>query len=61
MAQSRAKKRFIISAFLGLVAGLVCVWLASTGSNPNIWGLKSWVMWAIITNRLLLGVVIGFA
>ena len=55
---SLGKKRFLIAGILGIVAGLVCTWLASS-SLPSIWGTA--MMRTIITNRFLIGLVIALA
>ncbi|EKE27641.1 MAG: hypothetical protein ACD_3C00182G0002 [uncultured bacterium (gcode 4)] len=48
--------RFIISIFLGIIFGLVCVILASSW-NPWIWWTPQ--MWSILYNRFLIWVVIA--
>lgn len=58
MALIPRQKRFLIALPLGIVAGLICTYLAS-GSTPGIWGTA--FMWTIITNRMLIGLVVGFA
>jgi len=50
------KTRFLIALPLGIVAGVVCTWFASS-QDPQIWGTP--LMWNIITSRLVLGLVIG--
>ncbi len=52
------QKRFLIALPLGIVAGLVCTFLASS-STPDIWGTA--LMWTIIANRFVIGLVVGFA
>jgi len=52
------RKRFLIALPLGLVAGLICTALASS-TNPGIWGTA--LMWTIITDRILIGMVVGLA
>lgn len=58
MALTACKKRFLIALPLGIVAGLVCTFLASS-STPAIWGTA--LMWTIIANRFVIGLVVGFA
>ncbi|EKE27691.1 MAG: hypothetical protein ACD_3C00169G0001 [uncultured bacterium (gcode 4)] len=48
--------RFVISIFLGIIFGLVCVTLAS-GTNPDIWWTP--LMWSILYNRFLLWIVVA--
>ncbi|MEI6711587.1 MAG: hypothetical protein WCK88_05365 [bacterium] len=48
VALSPGKKRFLIALPLGILAGIVCTWLASS-SNSDIWGTA--LMWTIIANR----------
>lgn len=55
---SPRKKRFLIALPLGVVAGLICTWLASS-SAPDIWGTA--LMWTIILNRWTIGLVVAFA
>lgn len=55
---SSRKKRFLIALPLGVLAGLICTWLASS-STPDIWGTA--LMWTIIANRWTIGLVIGLA
>ncbi len=52
------QKRFLIALPLGIVAGLICTTLASS-SNPDIWGTA--LMWTILTDRILIGMVVGLA
>lgn len=52
------QKRFLIALPLGIVAGIVCTYLAS-GSTPGIWWTA--LMWTIITNRFVIGLVVGLA
>jgi hypothetical protein len=52
------KKRFLIALPLGIVAGVICTALAAS-STPGIWWTA--LMWTIITNRVLIGLVVGFA
>ena len=52
------RKRFLIAMPLALVAGLICTALASS-TNPDIWGTA--LMWTIITDRILIGMVVGLA
>lgn len=58
MALTARKKRFVIAMPLGIFAGLLCTWVSS-GSVPGIWG--SALMWALITDRMLIGLVVGLA
>lgn len=51
-------KRKTISVFLGLVFGLLCVFLASMGQE-SIWG--SILMWMIIVNRVIIGAMVFLA
>ncbi len=55
---SPRKKRFLIALPLGVLAGIVCTWLASS-STPDIWGTA--LMWTIIANRWTIGLVVGLA
>lgn len=55
---SAAQKRFAIAMPLAVVFGLLCVFLASP-SNPGIWGTA--LMWTILTDRILIGMVVGLA
>ena len=57
-ALSPRKKRFLIALPLGIVAGVICTWLASS-STPDIWGTA--LMWTIIANRWTIGLIVGFA
>lgn len=57
-------KRIFASILLWVTFGLLCAFLASKwdpniASNPNYWG--SALMWNIIWNRLMIGVMIAFA
>lgn len=55
-----ARKRFSISLILGLVFGLLCITFAST-KRPGMWDLGNPGFWLILTDRLLIGYMIGFA
>jgi hypothetical protein len=52
------KKRFLIAMPLGLLAGLICTWFAGK-EIPDIWW--SMLMWAIITNRMVIGLLVALA
>jgi hypothetical protein len=52
------KKRFLIAVPLGIVAGLICVWLSSK-TLPDIWWTA--MMWTILSNRILIGIVVWLA
>ena len=52
------QKRFVIAMPLAILAGLLCVCLAS-GSAPDIWGTA--LMWTILTNRIIIGMIVGLA
>lgn len=43
---------------LGIVAGFLCAFLAS-GSNPGIWWTP--LMWALVTDRMLIGLTVCLA
>ncbi len=51
-------KRKMVCIVLGIIFGFLCVWLASKES-PDIWG--SPLMWSILFNRFLIGVVVFLA
>ncbi|MDQ1343808.1 MAG: hypothetical protein QG650_528 [Patescibacteria group bacterium] len=53
-----AQKRFMIAMPLGIAAGFLCAFLASS-SAPGIWWTP--LMWALVTDRLLIGLVVGLA
>lgn len=53
-----AQKRFAIAMPLAVAFGLLCVFLASS-SSPGIWGTA--LMWTILTDRILIGMVVGLA
>ena len=55
---SAAQKRFAIAMPLAVAFGLLCVYLASN-SNPGIWGTP--LMWTIISDRVLIGMIVGLA
>lgn len=56
--QNKMVRRKLISISLALLAGLLCVYLADKNSAEKIWGTM--VMWAILYNRLLIGLFITF-
>jgi hypothetical protein len=58
MTHFHPQKRFLIALPLGIVAGIVCVWLASS-TNPDIWWTP--LMWAIIANRMVIGLTVALA
>lgn len=49
-------KRKIVCILLGIVSGVVCCALAASGSDTKVWGTP--LMWAILWNRLLLGLFV---
>lgn len=53
-----SKKRFLIALPLGLMAGILLTWLTGV-STPDIWGTA--LMWTLITNCYILGLVIALA
>lgn len=55
-----ARRRFAIAGPLGLLAGLVCVTFASQ-TNPDVLSLTSPLFWTMISDRVLLGLVVGMA
>lgn len=55
---SAAQKRFAIAMPLGIAAGFLCAFLASS-SVPDIWWTP--LMWTIVTDRILIGLVVGLA
>lgn len=50
-------KRFYLACLLGILAGVVCVWLASSGGDT----LTKKEMLSIFTGRVLIGFVIGIS
>jgi hypothetical protein len=53
-------KRFLIAGILGIAFGLLCSYLANSNApDPNFWG--SALMYQIVFNRLLIGLVIAMA
>ncbi|MBF0340029.1 MAG: hypothetical protein HQL95_03595 [Magnetococcales bacterium] len=54
------KTRFHISMGLGLAFGLLCAWLAGQ-EQPGLFSIKNPIFWSIVTDRLLIGMMIGFA
>jgi hypothetical protein len=54
--QKKFLKRFLISIVLWILFWFVCTWLASS-SNPGIWW--SALMWNLLFNRFLIGLVIA--
>jgi len=50
----------LICKILGLIFGLICVALAAQ-DDPNIWCWKNPLMWNILINRTLIGVLVGCA
>ena len=55
-----ARTRFLVAVPLGIVAGLICVALAGQ-SSPEIWNVKNPLLWTLLTDRFLIGLVIGLA
>jgi hypothetical protein len=41
---------------LGIVCGLICCALAASGGTVTVWGTT--LMWALLWNRLLIGIVV---
>lgn len=56
---SNLQKRFFIAVPLGVVFGFVCAWLASSGAPGAFWWTA--LMWTIVLDRFLMGIVIGLA
>ena len=57
-------KRFFLAGILGIAFGFLCSYFVSQGTgnvsaDPNFWG--SPLMYSIIFNRFLIGIVIGIA
>lgn len=55
---SNLQKRFFIAVPLGIVFGFLCAWFASS-SNPGLWWTP--LMWTLVTDRFLIGLVVGLA
>ncbi|MEO5330582.1 MAG: hypothetical protein H7839_01055 [Magnetococcus sp. YQC-5] len=60
MNKHPAKKRFIISMGLGSAFGLLCVHLAAH-HQPELASPTHPIFWAILTDRLLIGMTVAFA
>lgn len=56
---SVAQKRFLIAMPLGIAFGFLCAYLASGSAVGPFWWTP--MMWTIVTNRLLIGLVVGLA
>lgn len=54
-----AQKRFLIAMPLGIAFGFLCSYVASRGMAMAFWWTP--LMWSIVTDRMLIGLVIGFA
>ncbi|MCF7836879.1 hypothetical protein K9N08_02955 [Candidatus Gracilibacteria bacterium] len=60
MSTLPSRKRFLVAIPLGLTFGILCAWLASR-QDPTIFNLKSFTFWTIVSNRLLIGAIVGLA
>lgn len=54
------RARFLTAIPLGIVAGLICVALAGQ-HNPEVLEWQKPLFWTIFSDRVLIGLVIGFA
>lgn len=55
-----ARKRLLTAAPLGVLAGLICVTIAGQ-NDPTIWDWQNPLLWTLLSDRWLIGVVIGLA
>ncbi|MBF0262670.1 MAG: hypothetical protein HQL97_12655 [Magnetococcales bacterium] len=55
-----SQRRFKISIGLGALFGLLCAWLAGQ-QQPELFSPTNPIFWSIFTDRLLIGMMIGFA
>lgn len=60
MTARPAAKRFIVALSLGALSGFLCIYLASR-HQPELASFSSPIFWTIVTDRILIGMVIGFA
>lgn len=60
MSHCPAAKRFMIAIPLGGVSGLLCIALAAN-HQPELASLTNPIFWTILTDRILLGMVVGLA
>ncbi len=54
-----ARKRFIIAVLLGIFLGFVCAAVMSSFAIDHFWG--SSIMWSIVADRFLIGVLVAMA
>ena len=54
-----AQKRFFVAISLGIFFGFLCSYLASSSSQWVFWWTP--LMWAIVTDRMIIGLAIGMA
>ncbi|MBF0141827.1 MAG: hypothetical protein HQL74_16335 [Magnetococcales bacterium] len=60
MSARPAAKRFIVAITLGVLFGLLCIFLASR-QQPELGSPANPIFWAILTDRLLIGMVVALA
>ena len=60
MTTRPAAKRFIVAMTLGVLFGLLCVFLAAQ-HQPELGSPTNPIFWAILTDRILIGMVVALA
>ncbi|MEO5363318.1 MAG: hypothetical protein H7838_06805 [Magnetococcus sp. DMHC-8] len=60
MSPRPAATRFLVAVVLGTLSGLLCVMLAA-GQQPEMASVTHPIFWAILTDRMLIGVVVALA
>ncbi|MBF0462229.1 MAG: hypothetical protein HQL87_12620 [Magnetococcales bacterium] len=60
MTTRPAAKRFVTALVLGVLCGLLCVFLAA-GHQPELASPTNPLFWAILTDRILIGLVVALA
>ena len=60
MTNPPAVKRFVTAMGMGVLFGLLCVFLAAR-HQPELASLSNPIFWAILTDRILIGMVVALA
>lgn len=58
--QRPAAKRFLVAMVLGLIFGLLCIFIAAS-EQPELASPNNPIFWAILTDRILIGIVVALA